>query len=178
MQAALAKLAHAVDRFSRVAQHLVQGRAHGLTHGRMGDDAVAKKSAGALAGEVDELIGQHGVERCHVFFQRTDGRQRHQVTHAQRLEGPKVGQKRNLTRCDAVMATVARQKDHGHALECSRHEGVGRWAIGRLDIDFSGIFQPLNAVQAAAANDADAGDGGACDGFRVHKGSPKQFCSR
>ena len=52
-------------------QHRCSGRAHRLGHGHMGHRAAPEKSAVAVFGQVNKLVGQHHVERLELFTQRS-----------------------------------------------------------------------------------------------------------
>ncbi len=55
-------------------EHSAQHTAHGIGEGHMRHCPFAEEAALTLACEVDELVGQHHVERRDILLHRPDGR--------------------------------------------------------------------------------------------------------
>src|SRR3990172_10004610 len=84
-----------------------------------------------------------------MLAQRPHRADRDDVRHAEALERVDVGAVVDLRGRDAVAAAVPRQKDHAFAAKLAHQEFV-RWAAeGRLGLDPTGVFQPLDVIDAA-----------------------------
>ena len=59
-----------------------------------------------------------------------------------------------------MAAAVARQEHHIGAGEAAEEERIGRSPEGRADVDPLRLAQPLDLVEAAAADNAEADRGG------------------
>ena len=139
----------------RLRQHASGGQANRLRHRHMGDRALAKKRAVTAFGQVDELVGQHHVERLEIFLQGTHGGHRQQVAHAELLHGVDVGAVGHFMRQQAVAARMPGQENHRHALHATRDQHVRRRAKRRLDDLLLRAFERVHLVKATASDDAD-----------------------
>ena len=59
----------------------------------MRDHAVAEKSIHAMAGAIEELVGDHEIQRLVFFLQRSHGGNGNDALDAQLLEAVNIGAK-------------------------------------------------------------------------------------
>ena len=117
-------------------------------------DAIAEKSVDPMAGAIEELIGNHKIERLVFFLQRSDGGNRDDALNAELFEAVNIGAKIEFAGQNAVAATVAGEKGDLAAFECSENVSVGRIAEWRLLPDFMDIGETGHGVQATASDNA------------------------
>src|SRR5213594_31969 len=147
---------HAAARRPRgLVQHVAELTADRIGHPDVGDDALAEEGRHAPLREVDELAGNHQVERPDVLLHAADGGHRHDALDTERLQAPDVGAEVQLRRRQAVAATMARQEDHGASLELAGAELVGGIAEGRAHAAPADIGEAFELVEPAAADDPD-----------------------
>ena len=121
----------------------------------MSHRTLAKKRAGALAGQVNELVGQHQVQRFELFAQRAHGGYRQQVAHAKLLHGVNVGAVRHFRRQQAVAARMPGQKYDALAMHLASDQHIRRCAEGGADQVFPRVLQRVHFVETAAAENTD-----------------------
>ncbi len=81
--------------------------------GDVPDDAALEEGPRPHAlGAVDDLVGHDEVARPHVRLQAADGREGHDVAHAERAQRGDVGAVRDLVRRVLVVEAVPRDKGH------------------------------------------------------------------
>ena len=136
-----------------------QRRAERMREADVRDQPVAEERGDAAARPIDELIGDHQVERLVLLLQAADGARREDVLDAQRLEAEDVGAEVQLRGHQPVAEAVPRQE--GHALAAQRADDVRRRRLAerRLDAPLLPVGQFRHVVQTAAADDADRSRG-------------------
>jgi hypothetical protein len=132
-----------------------QARADRLGERDVGHQAVAEEGVDAVAGAVEELVGDDDVGRLVVDLQRADGGDRDQLLDSQRLEAVDVGAVVELGRRQPVAASVARQEGDRAPVQLADDVGVRRLAERRRDPPLLAHHQPLHLVEAAAADHTD-----------------------
>jgi hypothetical protein len=138
--------------FDENSRYLRAGR---LIKGDVGNQACAEKSGDAMAGAIDELIGDQEFAGGEIFFERTDSADGDDSVHAKELERVDVGAIVDFARKNAMTAAVAGEECDGFPFEEAGNNGIGRIAEGRFDADFLAVIEPLHRVQTAATDDAD-----------------------
>ena len=126
-----------------------------LVEGDVRDETVTEKSGDALAGAVEELIGDQEFSRTQIFLQRANRADGDNPLYTDLLHRKDIGAEINFARENAVATAVARQKCHSFAFERTGYDGVGGITEGRLYANLAGVGQALHGVEAAAADDAD-----------------------
>ena len=106
----------------------MQFAADGIGEADVRDDAVAEKSVDAMAGAVEELVGDHEVERLVLFLQRADRGNRNDALDSQLLEAVNVRAEIQFAGQKSVPAPMARQKGDFASFERAQNIGVGRIA--------------------------------------------------
>ncbi len=85
-------------------------RADGVGERDVRDDAFAEESVDALAGAIDELVGDDELQRLVFFLERADGRDRENALDAELFEAVNVGAEVQFGGQNAVAASVAGQE--------------------------------------------------------------------
>src|SRR5450631_25834 len=93
---------------ARGFDHASQFSANWISKGDVGHDAAAEKSVYAMAGTIEELIGDDEVQRFVLFFQRSDGGNGNDAVYSQLLEAVNVGTEIQFARKDTMAASMAR----------------------------------------------------------------------
>ena len=95
------------------------------------DQPFAEKSGYASACAIDELVGNHEIERLVLFLERAHRAERKNALDAQRFHAPDVGAKVQFRGRDAMPAAVPREKRNFLARQLAHDIGVRRRAPGR-----------------------------------------------
>src|SRR5882724_1340797 len=141
----------------RLLEQVAQVAAHGVGHPDVGDDPVAEERRHAALRHVEELAGDHEIERLDVFLHAAHGGDRDDPLDAERLQSPDVGAEVQLGRREPVAAAVAWEEDDTAVLELAGAELVGGIAEGRAHPAPADVRQSFQLVEPAAADDADGG---------------------
>ena len=120
--------------------------------------SVAEKGGHAPAGAIDELIGDHEVERLVLVLQAADGAGRQQVFHAQDLETVDIGAEIQLRGQEPVTDAVAGEKSDTLSTQSPEHVRRGWIAKRCADMALFAIGELRHVVQTAPPDDSD-GDG-------------------
>ena len=129
----------------------------------MADNAVAEEGIHTVPGSIEELVGDHEVQRLVFFFQRTNRGHGDDPLHTQLLEAVYVRAKIQLRGQDVMPSPMPRQEGDLAAFKRAKDVGVRRLTEGCLQADFPDLAEPGHGVKPAAANDAD---------FRLRQESP------
>ena len=121
----------------------------------MGDAAGAEEAFLAGKGPVDKLIDEHEIARCHLFAERPAGGDRDKIGHTQPLQRVDIGAVGHRGGGVDMAAPVTRQEGHFDAIQMPRQHRVGGGAEGAVDPDPLRAFQPLDLIDARAAEYAD-----------------------
>ena len=119
------------------------------------DQPAAEERRGALHGAVDELVDERERARRQFLTQRPDRGDREQIGAARALQRVDIGAHRNVTGQMDVPAAVARQEADRDIPDASEQDLVAGRAPWRLDAAPFGILQPVDGIEAGAANDPD-----------------------
>ena len=114
-----------------------------------------KKCIDAMAGAVEELVGDDKLHRLVFFLKRSNGGDGDDTLDAELLETMDIGAKVQFAGENAMAAPMTREKGDSAALENAADIGVGRSAEGRFDADFFDFGQARHRVEPAAADDSD-----------------------
>ena len=125
----------------------------------MRNEAGTKEALFAREGAVDELVGDDELAGRQFLFQRTAGRHRNHVGHANAFQGVDIGAVVDRGRRLDMAAAMAGQEHQVGALVGAEQQRVGRLAPGRLDPLPARLFEAGNVIDAAAADDAENGSG-------------------
>jgi hypothetical protein len=98
--------------------------------------AVAEEGGDAAARAIEELIGDHEIERLVFFLQRADGTQRYDAFYAEGFHPIDVGAEVQLGGRNAMAAPVPREKGDLMAFELAHYIVVGRRSERCLNIYF------------------------------------------
>src|ERR1017187_579439 len=101
-------LADDANFLARRFDHASQFSANRISKGDVGRDAAAEKSVYAMAGTIEELIGDDEVQRFMLFFQRSDGGNGNDAVYSQLLEAVNVGTEIQFAGQDTMAASMAR----------------------------------------------------------------------
>ena len=96
----------------------------------MRDDAFAEERVDAVAGAVEELVGNDELQRLVLFLQRTNRRDRQNALDAELFESINVGAEIQFAGQDAVAASVAGEEGDLAAFQRAENIGVGGLAEG------------------------------------------------
>jgi hypothetical protein len=116
--------------------------ADGIAKSNVRDDAVAEESIDAVPGAIEELVGDHEIERLVLFLQRSHGRNRNNALHSQLLKAVNVGAEIQFAGEKFVAAGMAREKRHLAALERAQNVGIRRIAKGSLLLTSCASLKP------------------------------------
>src|SRR4030095_13960536 len=119
------------------------------------DASGAEEALLARERAVDELIDEYERTGSEPLAKRSARGDRHQIGDADALERIDVGAVVDLAGRNPVPATVARQKCVFGAAEAAAQDGVGRRAKRRSDALPARVFEPVELVDAAAAEHTD-----------------------
>jgi len=150
-----AALVGQLERAGRVLERVAEPAAHRVGHRHVRDQPGLEERFRAREGAVDELVDDHEGARRQVGAQRADRADRQDFRHPDALEGVDVGPEIQRRRRHAVAAAVARQEHQLLAVELAEHQIVGRLAERRQHALPAHVGQPVDGVDAAAADDAD-----------------------
>src|ERR1700757_1017291 len=130
-------------------------RTYRISEGDVGYDSVAEECVDAMAGAVEELVGNDEIQRLVFFLERTHGGDGNDAFYTQLPESVNIRAEVQLCGQDPVPAPVPRQKRYFAALQCAQDKGV-RWiAEGRWLRRLAHISQSGHGVQTAATDDSD-----------------------
>ena len=121
----------------------------------MANAARAEEGFFAREAAVDELVDHHKVTRRHVFAERAAGGNGKYIGDAKPLERVDIGAVVDGGGAMHMPAAVAWQKGHAHTVQRAGQNGVRRCAPGAGNVLPCCIFQPVNLVKPAAADNAD-----------------------
>ena len=116
---------------------------------------ATKKRGLALLGAIDELVGDHHVERLVLFLERAHRRDGQDPLNTDLFHCVDVRPVVQLVGQDAVAAAMAGQESHALSLQGAQDEVVGGGAERSVRLQLPDIGQSLHLVQAATADDAD-----------------------
>ena len=144
----------APDARGRRERDVAQRPAERMREADVGDEAVAEEGRHASLRAIEELIGDHEVERLVLFLETAHGARREDVLDAEQLEAVDVRAEIELGREQPVPGAVTREE--GDPLAAQRADDVrrGRSAERCLDAALFAIGELRHVVQAAAADDA------------------------
>ena len=126
----------------------------------MANHAVAEKGRGPLPlGAVEELVGDDDMSRGDRLLHAADRRDRDDPLHAELFHAIDIGPVGHFRGEQAMALAVTRQEDHLHPVEHAGDKTVARCAEGGVEGHFLDVGQPLDFVEAAAADNADGGLG-------------------
>ena len=114
----------------------------------------AEERVDAVPRAIEELVGNHEVERLVLFLERADRRDRNDSLHAQLFEAIDIRAEVQLGGKNTVSAAVTGEERDLAPFECSEDVGVRRLTERRLLPDFPHIAQPGHRVQPAASDDS------------------------
>src|ERR1022692_4280542 len=129
----------------------------------MGHDALAKKSIHAMASAIEELIGNHEIERLVLFLQRPDRGDGNDPFDAKLFEAVNVGAEIQFRGKNAVPARMPSKKRDFAAFERAQDISIGRISEWSLLLHFPHVGQAGHGIKPAASDDAD---------FRLRQMSP------
>ena len=121
----------------------------------MPDDSISEKRVGALAGAIDELVREDDVRRLVLLLHRAYRAGGDNRVHAENFEAEDVRPVIQLTRQQAVSASMAREKSDPDSVDLAYDVRIGRFAERRFHPPFFHALQALHLVEAGAADDAD-----------------------
>jgi hypothetical protein len=119
----------------------------------MGNNIVIEKGALAVAGAIDNLVGDNKVPGRQFFPETAAGIDGDDRVNAQRLEGKDISAGRNPGRIVAVTAAMTRQEGNRDAAKFTNDNGVARLTERRVKLQFLDFLKAVNLVKAAAADD-------------------------
>src|SRR5467141_2697511 len=119
------------------------------------DNALSKKSGGAIFRAIEELVRHEKFSRTQFFLQRTDRTHGNNTLHAQELHRVNIRAIIDFAWQDAVPAAVTGQKRHALLFQSTEHDGIRRVAERRFHANLAPIRQSAHGIEPAPANDAD-----------------------
>ncbi len=119
-------------RVARISNVRRQNRASRLVEPHVRHDSAAKKCCDTQARAVEELIGNHEIERRQIISKRTDRADGKNSLHSKHLQRADIRAVIYLARREAVTASMSRQESHAASLERAGHDGVRGIAERRL----------------------------------------------
>ena len=129
--------------------------ADGVGETDVGDDAVAEERVDAVAGTVEELVGDDEVERLVLLFERSDGGDGDDALDAELLESVNIGTEVEFAGHQDMAATMPGEESDLAALERAADVGV-RWsAEGRTNFYFFDFGEAGHGIEPAATDDSD-----------------------
>ncbi len=123
-----------------------------MRHRHMRDEAFAEEALFPREGPVDELVDQHEMTGGEVFLQRPDGRKRQDVGNAAAFHSVDIGAEIDATGRVNMAAPVPRQEEYPGIAEYTAKDGVRRRPPGAFHVDPLGILQPVDVIEATAAD--------------------------
>jgi len=119
------------------------------------DNSVAEKSINPMAGAVEELVGNHELQRFVLFLERSNGRDGDDALDAELLESVDIGAEIELARHEAMAASVTREERDLATLEGAADVRVRRGTERGSDFDFLYFCKAGHGIESTAADDAD-----------------------
>ena len=144
-----------MQRASRLFEGIPEAPADRVRHTDVSNHAGVEEALLARERPIHELVHDHERARREVLAERPDSRERNDVGHTGALEGVDVGAVVDRRRGEAMPPAVPREEDRAHSLDRSGDQTVGRLPERRRRVDPPRIGEPLDLVEAGAANDAD-----------------------
>ena len=119
--------------------------------------ALVPEGVGPAPRPVDELIQHHDVPGGHLRPQRSRSARSEDRPHAGPAHHVDVRPEVDPVRRVPVVGAVAGQERHPAVGHRPHHQGTGRVAVGRVEVDLLHVVEEL--VETAPPEHADAGDG-------------------
>ena len=120
----------------------------------MSNDAVTKEGGRAKRGPVDQLVGDHHVQRVNVFPQAADRADGDDALYAQGLEREDVGPGRYLGRGNSVSTPMPGEERQPYFSKSSQQDAVARITEGRFDSHVLPVREVFHVVQAGPADES------------------------
>jgi hypothetical protein len=135
---------------------LAQPPAERVGHGHMGHQSTTEEGGGAQAlGAVDDLI-RHDQGAGGVAFGETAHRaDREDVADAELAQGVEVRPGGHLARAEPVPLAVPGQESQPGAAQHAESDAVARAPVRGVHSDDFNVFEHVQVVQSAAADDTD-----------------------
>ena len=151
--------AHHLDgeRFGRRFEGVAEAAADGMAEADVGDEAGAEEGLDPVDRAVDELIDDDEGAGGQFLAERTAGAHGEDIGDAGAFQGVDVGREIDGAGGQAVAAAVARQEDHGLAVQVAKQKLVRGLAEGRGNTLPARVVEAVDLVNAAAADNADDG---------------------
>src|ERR1035441_1688911 len=126
--------------------------ADGLAKSNVRHQSVTEEGVHAMPGAIDELIGNHEIQRLVLLLQRTHRRQRKNALHPELLESVNIGAIRKLGGHQTMSAPMTGEERDLAATQCAQNVRIGRRSKWRLQRHFVHIGQAGHGVQTTPAD--------------------------
>ena len=141
-------------------------RADRIGKSDVGHDAFAEKRIHAMAGTIEELIGDYEIQRLVLFLQRSDRGNGNDPFDAELFESVNVGAEIQFGRQNAMPASVPSQECDLAAFERTENIGIGRISEWSLLFYLAHLGKAGHGIEPAAADNAN---------FCLRQESPKDY---
>ena len=132
-----------------------QRGADGMGKGDVRHQLFVEECGSPPASAVEELVGQHEVQRLEFLAERADGAEREDILDTELFESVDVGAKIEIGGHDAVAAAMPGQEGHFPSGDAPNHVRVGRCSPRRVDPHLFAILERVHGVEAAAPDNSD-----------------------
>src|SRR6185312_3300041 len=121
----------------------------------MRDAAIAEEGRRTARGSIDQLIGKHEEARRQFLFERTAGRNRDDVRHANAFQSINIRSVVDSGWRKRVAPAMPCKKHCLSRADASESQSIRRISPGRRDLFFMQVFEPGEMIDARAANNSD-----------------------
>ena len=147
---------HRQAQFARRLLHrIANARTDRMRHRDMRDNPIAEEAFLPRKAAVDKLIHNHEMPRRQFRLQAADRRQRQNIGHAGPLQRVDIGAVIQMRRRDRMPAAMPGQEHATHPGQPPEQQLIRRRTPGGGDRTPGFILQPLDIVQAGAADNPD-----------------------